>query len=243
MPVSYITTDAFTTAAGTETSIRGNSFMIALEDNLIQASVEKTNKTKGISPQLYFKYVKKNFSLIQNKRIEFELKKLEKAFNVAVEDGHIGLSEKLFEQCCEHAKEMLLYSKGIKYFITKEQLYKHKNSLQDGNIADTLFENYTRFIPKKTLKKKKELENIFDTFIIFHYYSSKQKDVKKMTSSEKFKMKDPILFGKLDNVNKLYFIDDWEDEYCDLTFANLVDLMNLDDNEITIKRHPDFFNK
>jgi len=241
---SYISlgtdSDIFTTVTGINTG--GTSYRIVSEEDLIQTTVEKSNKAKGISPQLYFKYIKKSFSLIQNKKIEFQLKKLEKAFDIAIKDGHEGLSEKLFEECCIHAKEILLYSKGIRLFITRDQLYKHKYALEDGNISDTKFSEYTRFIPKSALKKKKELEGIFDEFIIFHYYNSKQKDTKKMSSSEKAKMKDPVLFGKLRGVDKLYYIDDWEDEYCDLTFAELIDLMNLDDNEVTIKRHPDFFN-
>ena len=36
------------------------------------------------------------------------------------------------------------------------------------------------------------------------------------------KRKDPILFGVIAGSNKLYFIGDWIDEYCDLRFDDVV---------------------
>lgn len=215
---------------------------LSSDSSLVQIRADGTKKSGcNLSPQLYFKYIKSKFSLIQRKRADAQLRKLEKDFEAAIKFEHEGLSEKLFEQCCVHAKEVLIHTKGIRYFITKEHYNKYKYILKDGHISDTPYEKYTRFIPKRAIKKKKELEGIFDKFIIFHYYNDKQKDVKKMSPQEKSDMKDPILFGKLDGVDKLYFIDDWEDEYCTLTFGELVDMMKLEDNEITVKRHPDFF--
>ena len=42
------------------------------------------------------------------------------------------------------------------------------------------------------------------------------------------KAKDPILFGVIAGSNKLYYIDDWIDEYCDLRFENIVDIIGKD---------------
>jgi hypothetical protein len=52
-----------------------------------------------------------------------------------------------------------------------------------------------------------------------------------MSSEEKQKMKDPILFGYIKETDRLYFIADWEDEYCDLTFDEIVDVIG--ENKLT----------
>jgi hypothetical protein len=51
-------------------------------------------------------------------------------------------------------------------------------------------------------------------------------------------MKDPVLFGIIKETNKLYFIADWDDEFCNLSFEELADAIGKDDEEITIQREP-----
>jgi len=46
-----------------------------------------------------------------------------------------------------------------------------------------------------------------------------------MTEKEKEKAKDPILFGVMKNSRNLYFIADWEDEYCDLTLSKMLNVL------------------
>lgn len=52
-------------------------------------------------------------------------------------------------------------------------------------------------------------------------------------------MKDPILFGKIKETDKLYFIADWQDEHCDLTFDKLIDFMGKDKDETKISNNID----
>jgi hypothetical protein len=52
-----------------------------------------------------------------------------------------------------------------------------------------------------------------------------------MSSDEKSKMRDPILFGYIKETDRLYFIADWEDEYCDLTFDEIIDVVG--ENKLT----------
>ncbi len=60
-----------------------------------------------------------------------------------------------------------------------------------------------------------------------------------MTPDEHRKMKDPILFGWIKENNRLYFIADWEDEFCDLTFDEIVDVVG----ETKIEKNPKLTNK
>lgn len=196
-------------------------------------------KKGGISANIYFKFVKKKFKLLQTMRLEARLKKLEKAFYLAIENGQDALAEKFLKQVALETKECELYAKGIRFFIEESDLQKHKYKVRGGHISDTRFSDYTRIIPKAVLKKKKEVEEWFDDFVIYHYWSEEaQKDIKSMSKEEKQQMRDPILFGITKESNKLYFIADWEDDYCDLTFTEIVDALDKEEKDITIRAKP-----
>ncbi len=209
----------------------------------IQFVVEQ-NKGKGINPSLYFNYVKKKFSFMEQVRMDRRLKKIEKAFYKAIENGQEALAEKFLHVLAVETREAVLYTKGIRQFINKDELNKYKRSIRDGHIADTTFEGYTRCIPPSVLKKKKELEKFFDGFVIYHswiYEVEKKREKKqKITEKEKAKMKDPILFGWIkENPDVLYHIDSWEDELCDLSFDELVDVLGKEREDITLKKDPE----
>ena len=42
-------------------------------------------------------------------------------------------------------------------------------------------------------------------------------------------MKDPVVFGIIKETDKLYFVADWIDEYCDLTFRKIVDVVGREE--------------
>lgn len=188
----------------------------------------EVKQEKGIDPRLYFRYIKSKFALIEKMRLDNRIKKLEAAFNKAVESGQNALGEKFLACIIVETREAFMYAKGIRKFIVKTVLDKHKRNIRGGHISDTRFEEYTRAIPDSVLKKKKNVEQCFDEFWIYHYWDKNAKDVKNMNEDEKAKMKDPVLFGKIKECDRMYFIADWEDEYCDLTFDEMIDAINGD---------------
>jgi len=175
----------------------------------------------GINPILYFKYVKSKFSYLQEAKLKKSLKDLEKAFEQATENGQDVLAKKFLDSFSLAWRESLVYAKGIKKFIDRDVLHKYKHKLRDGHISDTMFEDYTRVIPKRVIENKKKVQDVFDGFIIYHYYNDAQKDLKKMDSQEKAKMRDPVLFGIINGSTRLYFVDEWDDEFCDLSFSEM----------------------
>lgn len=199
----------------------------------------KNEGTYGIHPKLYFKYIKRKFGFLEKRRLDTRLKKLEKAFYKALENGQEAFAEKFLNKLAQETRESAILAKGINIFIEKDDINKYKNKIRDGHISDTQLKDFTRIIPKKVLEKKKKVENIFDGFVIYHYWDEDAKDVKKMDKEEKEKMKDPVLFGWIKETNRLYFIADWEDEYCDLTIDEMIDVIGKDDEEITLQKEPD----
>jgi len=214
---------------GATLSIQGNSYVYDNSPSDITWNVIKTGG--NVNPILYFKYIKSKFNFFQKHKIDRRLKELEDAFNTAVENGQTVLAEKFLAELDMNAKETIAIVKGLKYWINREDLYKFKTSIKDGHISDTLFKDYTRIIPKRVIKEKEKYAGVFDDYVIFHYYSDNQKDLKKLSPDEKQKMRDPVLFGRIKGSDKFYFIADWEDEFCDLTFDEIISTIGKD------KRH------
>ncbi len=197
---------------------------------------------QGIAPQLYFKYVKSKFTMLERMRLDSRLKKVEQAFAKAVENGQEALAQKFLNEVIREEKESAIYAKGIRYFIENDDIRKHKRNIKGGHISDTLFKDFTRIIPKDVLAKKKKVEAVFDGFIIYHYWNEAAGNAaakgQKMDETEKSRMRDPILFGLIKENNRLYFIADWEDELCDLTFDEIVDVVGKEESEITLTKNP-----
>lgn len=204
--------------------------------------VDKSGKQKGMRAKLFFKLAKKKFGVLEQMRLDNRVKKLEKAFYKAVEDGQNALAEKFMSKLIEETRECMLAAKGIKFFVESGDLNKYKYKVRGGHISDTPFEKYTRVIPKKVLDKKKKVESLFDGLVIYHYWNEEVKDVKKMSPEEKQDMKDPILFGTFKDSSRLYFIADWIDTKCDLSFDEIVDVVaeesGKEDKDFMIQKTP-----
>jgi len=185
-----------------------------------------TNKPGKIEAGLYFRYIKSKLGFLEGRKFEKRMKSLEAGFLAAVENGQDALAEKIMKELTIDMRESLMFAKGITKFIDYDVLHKYKNKIKGGHISDTKFKEFTRVIPKDVLTKKKKIENLFDGFVIYHYWDEKAEDHRakkqKVSETERSRMRDPILFGVIKETNKLYFIADWEDEFCDLTFDQIV---------------------
>lgn len=208
-------------------------------DHLISWSVSKKSKSV-IQPTLYFKYVKSKFSFLEQRRFEGRMKKLEKAFYTAVDNGQQALGDKILRMIALETKNSVLYAKGFRMYVKDEDITRFKRNLQDGHISDTKYENYIKVIPEHVIKRKNEAEGLFDSFIILHYYNKetekKVEEKMQMTEKEKQDMRDPILFGRIKNDDRWFFIDEWEDDDCDLSFDDIVDKLSLKDSDVVIDK-------
>ncbi|HXN74858.1 MAG TPA: hypothetical protein VN855_00005, partial [Candidatus Acidoferrum sp.] len=92
-------------------------------------------------------------------------------------------------------------------------------------------EEFPRALPAKIQKTVKSVQSkgLFDElWVLYLDYSGEE--IK--STKEKIREKDPILFGKFSyDDQRLYFVADWIDEYCDLTLSKFVDEMKQNDGE------------
>ena len=207
---------------------------------LFTGEAVKKTKTKPkpitITPMEFFKSIKNNSKELSKieKRVEGYLEALKHAKLM----GQTALEEKLTKQIDVVRSETQLYASGFKTIIEEEQIVKFYKKSEKGIRLDYI-KNFTRVIPSDFLETKKLLDEkcIFDNYAIMHY----DKDTKGFAltaAEEEERAKDPILFGLIDGSRKLYYIGDWEDEYCDLTLENFIDEFGkkaINKNNLTAK--------
>ncbi len=192
-------------------------------------------KQPEISVQQFFSNV-----MFELKDIETYKSKIENYFTAidhALKMGQVALVEELKDMVDLIKKESLLLDSNYKTVITEEQLVKFVKECEKG-LALTYTKNFVRIIPNAVLEQKSEADklNVFDNYVILHYDIGAKAE--KMTKKEIEKKKDPILFGVIKDVRKLYYIADWKDEFCDLTLQAFIDKFGkkaITANDITVK--------
>lgn len=151
---------------------------------------------------------------------------------IAESTGQIALKEKLFGQLVINKYESILYANGYDKLITEDVMVKLTKKAPKA-LSLTYIANYTRTIPLDVIKKKLELDalEIFDNYVILHYDPNGKSYAQTVEERRKEveKAKDPILFGVIAGSDKLYYIGDWEDEYCNLRLENVVDIVGQEE--------------
>lgn len=141
----------------------------------------------------------------------------------------------LIEQCLFYnellTKENELIKLGFDKFIYRDDLTLIIEALSEKNTKNIFFielEKYPRTIPSDVVNKITKVKNIFDKCYVLYTDHTVKNAVK-----NEIKRKDPIVFGTFTNVDnkeatvnymgeRLYYIADWVDEYCDLTLDRLL---------------------
>lgn len=119
-------------------------------------------------------------------------------------------------------KEYKAIAAGVDTFVYLSDVKEYIENVEDRVVKIIELERYEREIPDEVVSKYEKVKEVFDKFfIVFTDYTG---DHVNKTRKER----DPILFGmfqskELEVTNeRLYFIGDWVDEYCDLTLERLV---------------------
>lgn len=143
--------------------------------------------------------------------------------------GQNALLEELAEKVVINVYEGALHANGLRRYITLDNLKELAEKSPRGLCID-LVGNFTRIIPADVVEKKEVADQmrIFDQYVILHFdpENKNTKDTKQeATAKEEARKKDPILFGLILDSDKLYYIADWEDEYCDLTWEKMMEIL------------------
>lgn len=173
------------------------------------------------SPIEYFKSVKDCVEELSN--VDEKINFLNKIIEKLRESKQTNMLDSAYFQKKLLEYEKILKESDFKKFITEENLVKFTLKCKKGLKIDYVNE-FDRIIPDSVIANKNKADDlkVFDNFIILHY----DPNTKKVDLTEK---KDPIIFGMIKGSNKFYFVDDWIDEKCDLTYDKIIKELNIDE--------------
>lgn len=197
-------------------------------DTGVRVALGRQKGTSEIGATLYLKFVKSKLARVNQERVKRRLAKLKDLIAYSKEMGQRALYESLCEEIAVLVRESEMVSFGIVQYVDFEWINKYLDKVRDKNIQWLPLEKFPRVIPTEVQKKIKQVEKaeVFDElWVLFLDYTKTEMK----TTKEKIKNKDPILFGRfMHQPDRYYFIADWVDEYCDLTFTKFVNAFKND---------------
>ena len=203
----------------------------------ILAEIDEAVLFHSMTPSQYFMKIKELQENITSDTLQETLNISSEILNRLRRSGQKPLAEKLMRKMTILIKERNAALAGFTNIINTNDIYVwvHEIEVREHNgetvspIKIAALEDYMRVIPDDVLEKLDAAKPIFDTFyIVFTDYTG---ETERHIEQEK-KDKDPILFGafltprdngRLGPADHLFFIADWEDEYCDLTLTQMIE--------------------
>lgn len=186
-----------------------------------------------LDPQEYFELIKDRKHETSDEFLTDFQKVIETEMSKAMATNQDFLIRRLAYAYSVISKERELLDLGVNVYVLKEDIEEFIKSVSDKVVKVIELEKYPRSIPDEVVEKIQALKekNLFDRYyVVFTDYTG---EVEKQVAAEK-RRKDPIVFGAFeqkiegiwDILDRFYYIADWEDEYCDLTLAKMVDAMS-----------------
>jgi hypothetical protein len=130
--------------------------------------------------------------------------------------GQRGLSQDLVDTAAGWVLEQQAASLGCgKWIFRRDVDLVIKRTEKSKKLSLVQLSAFPRIIPTEVQAEIKRTEKVFNTFYIVF---TNPKDLK-------VKDRDPVLFGVINAFpDRLYYITDWIDEYCDLTLEKFIKL-------------------
>ena len=187
---------------------------------------------------LFFNDIKNNIKTLDKSIIDTIINNYKIALVSAEENNQIALKENIIDISNLYKMESILCASSFNRYINETDVIDFYNKASkheklNTNLKLTYIKNFIKPIPKEVSDKRKESDDlcVFDNYVIMHYdYNN---TASKDTKEEIEKKKDPILFGVISGSNKLYYIADWIDDYCDLTLEKFIETIGHDVSKIT----------
>ena len=176
-----------------------------------------------------FESAKEYFEILKSKKQKIDSVKLDSIYdncltllNKYTITGQVDALKKLIFHIESLEAERKVLSLGIDTFVYLSDIKEYIGKVPGRVVKIIELHRYEREVPDEIVQSIEKIKNIFtELFVVFtDYTGDHEKKHKKET--------DPILFGMFKDKNsasvveRMYYIGDWEDEYCDLTFDKLI---------------------
>lgn len=160
-----------------------------------------------------------------------------KSIHNAVTVGQTALVEDLLRGLVTNKYESVLFAEGLYYVVNESQMVSFVKQCEKG-IKLEYIKNFTRPMPQDIVDKIAKINQleVFDNYVVLYYDPDGK--IYKETAKEEAKRKDPIIFGVIAGSEKLYYVADWIDEYCDLTLEAFIDAIGVKKDELHMDYKP-----
>lgn len=207
-------------------------------------------KEPELEPKDYFEELKTKLTQMQAETLDANRKFLYEEIQRADRLGQKNLIHKSSFIWEVLEKEMILHAAGITNYVNRADVVKFIDNVKPKNSVKIIeLENYPRVIPERcAVEIENALKlNLFDKIVII-YTDFTNEEVHTPAQKEYVaRNRDPIALGMFVNEDirtqhdRMYFITDWEDEFCDLTFTKMLDKMiELGIKDPNHEIHPNF---
>lgn len=228
----------FSTDSSTSSITYGTNYTVIVDDAQLERA-EKSAKPKepDIEPEQYFKLLKGKLKKAEFEKIQKRLDAIGDQILKAKAIGQTAFLEQLSFTYDVLVKEQILFTKGYKKFVYKDDVKEFIDKVTPKNSIRIIeLDRFPRAIPMDVMEKLADVKaaNIFDDYLVVFTDLTGMKSEDYQSPKEKEFIKrnrDPIVFGFFRhektglNHDRWYFIADWEDQYCDLTFDKMIDKM------------------
>ena len=191
----------------------------------------------AIEPKDYFKILKGKTCEIELGGIEKALETIARHILTAKQIGQETFIRKLAFSGNVLLKEQILYQEGFKKFVLLDDIKHYIDNVKPANSVKIIeLERYPRAIPLICMETvaKTQKKNLFDKYcVVFTDLSNAEWKTPK-EKAVVTRNRDPIIFGfYLDEEtghkhDRFYYVTDWEDKMCHLTFDKMVNAMKID---------------
>lgn len=181
-----------------------------------------------VTPTMYFNYVKDMKKNIEDENLQTVADNCLKLLQKTKLTGQTKAAKKIFAQYSLIMRELRAASFGFDTIVYKSDIEKFITKITKHPVKIIELANYPREVDDSVMDRlivAKKNELFDEYYVLFTDYS--MKETKKVAQERRDK--DPILFGAFKTTdendipeNRLFYIGDWIDEYCDLTLEEML---------------------
>lgn len=184
--------------------------------------------------QSYFDDLKEKCVDINLDNLERSLKEIPSQIEKAEKIGQKFLAEKLKRHIYLLMKEKVLLKYNINKYVSLYDINRFIDGIEDYVVKFCEIMAFPRIIPNNVvdrIQQMKDLGLFSEFYIVFTDYTDEE-IISEKAKKQRQVNRDPIVFGVIDGYqDRYYFIADWVDEYCDITFDKMVSkLQSMDKN-------------
>lgn len=191
--------------------------------------MEEQEKAQTLTVQQYFDQVKKAKQKMTHKELKTMAENAVKLMQRFIVTKQTVAAQRLAFNVKNLEKERKLLDMGFNTYLWKDNVDEYVKNIAPTEVKITDLSNYTRVVPDEIIKTIEKTQDLFTNyFVVFTDYTGREE--RRIETQQR--NKDPILLGafiehddKYGNHNvgeRLYYLGDWTDDYCDLTLDKLV---------------------